>query len=157
MKIISGGQTGIDRMGLEVARELGLATGGTAPKNYWTEDGPDLSLKDFGLVEDVIRGYLPRTIKNICNSDVTVLYGDMKSPGSNQTINFCKKYSKPYITNPDPYRLVSFLKENNPKIINVAGNRASKIKPLTLEWLRSEFKSGLLGYILLINKNHGKF
>ena len=40
-KIISGGQTGIDRMALELARELGLGTGGTAPKGYTTESGPD--------------------------------------------------------------------------------------------------------------------
>jgi len=33
-KVISGGQTGVDRMGLEVAKELGIPTGGTAPPNY---------------------------------------------------------------------------------------------------------------------------
>jgi Circularly permutated YpsA SLOG family len=36
LKIISGGQTGIDLMGLEVARELGLPTGGSAPKSFGT-------------------------------------------------------------------------------------------------------------------------
>jgi hypothetical protein len=49
LKIISGGQTSIDRMGLEVARELGLSTGGTAAKGYLTEKGADPSLAAIGL------------------------------------------------------------------------------------------------------------
>ncbi|SFF23216.1 YpsA SLOG family protein [Spirosoma endophyticum] len=31
-RIISGGQTGIDQLGLEVARSLGIPTGGLAPR-----------------------------------------------------------------------------------------------------------------------------
>lgn len=38
-KIISGGQTGIDRLGLEVGKELGLETGGTTTPGYYTENG----------------------------------------------------------------------------------------------------------------------
>lgn len=38
-KIISGGQTGIDRLGLEVGKELGLETGGTTTPGYYTEIG----------------------------------------------------------------------------------------------------------------------
>lgn len=51
-KIISGGQTGADEGGLEGARLLGIPTGGTAPKGYRTENGPNLTLRDtYGLVE----------------------------------------------------------------------------------------------------------
>lgn len=50
-KIISGGQTGIDRLGLEVGKELGLETGGTTTPGYYTENGRDESLKDFGVSE----------------------------------------------------------------------------------------------------------
>lgn len=50
-KIISGGQTGIDRLGLEVGKELGLETGGTTTPGYYTENGRDESLKDFGVTE----------------------------------------------------------------------------------------------------------
>ena len=38
MKIISGGQTGVDRLALDVAKSLNIATGGTAPKGYLTEN-----------------------------------------------------------------------------------------------------------------------
>jgi len=34
LKIISGGQLGIDRMGLEIAKELGFEAVGTAPKYF---------------------------------------------------------------------------------------------------------------------------
>lgn len=44
-KIISGGQTGIDRLGLEVGKELGLETGGTTTPGYYTENGRDESLQ----------------------------------------------------------------------------------------------------------------
>lgn len=77
-KIISGGQTGIDRLGLEVGKELGLETGGTTTPGYYTENGRDESLKDFGVTEispELQAGrkgrefYLPRTEQNVLNSD----------------------------------------------------------------------------------------
>lgn len=37
MKIISGGQTGIDQMALEQASKIGIMTGGTACKGWLTE------------------------------------------------------------------------------------------------------------------------
>lgn len=79
-KIISGGQTGIDRLGLEVGKELGLETGGTTTPGYYTENGRDESLKDFGVTEispELQAGrkgrefYLPRTEQNVLNSDAT--------------------------------------------------------------------------------------
>ena len=51
IKVISGGQVGADRIGLEEAKKLGFETGGTAPHKYLTSKGSDLSLKDFGLTE----------------------------------------------------------------------------------------------------------
>jgi hypothetical protein len=140
MKVISGGQTGIDRLGLEVAKHLDIETGGRAPKFYWTEDGPDETLKDFGLIEDETRGYLARTIHNVHNSTGTVLFGNMSSAGSVQTINFCKRYQKPYIINPNATELQFFILTNKIEILNVAGNRGSK---LTQEQL-SKYRAVLL-------------
>lgn len=39
-KIISGGQTGVDRAALDVALELGIPGGGRCPKGRKAEDGP---------------------------------------------------------------------------------------------------------------------
>ncbi|KAL6067628.1 Molybdenum carrier, variant 4 [Balamuthia mandrillaris] len=64
VKIISGGQTGADRAGLEAGRLLGIATGGTAPSNFLTERGPDQTLKRlFGLTADGDLSYAARTRK----------------------------------------------------------------------------------------------
>lgn len=49
--IISGGQTGVDRIALEVARELNIPTDGTVPCGYITESGKDSSLKLFNVIE----------------------------------------------------------------------------------------------------------
>ena len=143
MKVISGGQTGIDRTGLEVARDLGIETGGTAPLNYRTEDGHDNSLKDFGLTEDANYSYIPRTIKNVIDSDGTVLFGNMESTGSKQTINFLKQYKKPYICNPTDEQLFEFLKQHKLKVINIAGNRRSRLTAVQLMGYRAELIGGL--------------
>jgi hypothetical protein len=126
-KIISGGQTGIDRMGLEVARDLGYETGGTAPKGFKTEKGNDPSLAEFGLIANNSDNYKVRTEKNVKDSDGTVLFGNMKSPGSEETIMLLKIYRKPYIENPTASELRDWLNENNIEVLNVAGNRGSKI------------------------------
>src|ERR1700677_4108236 len=40
MKLMSGGQTGVDRAVLDIAIERGLACGGWCPKGGWAEDLP---------------------------------------------------------------------------------------------------------------------
>ena len=41
LKIVSGGQTGVDRAALDVAIERGIAYGGWCPKGCWAEDMPN--------------------------------------------------------------------------------------------------------------------
>jgi hypothetical protein len=142
-KVISGGQSGADRIGLEIARELGIETGGTAPKNYKTENGCDLSLKEFGLVEDESSDYNPRTEKNVINSDGTVIFGDIKSPGSKVTISFLKTHNKKYIINPTADELKNFINENNIQILNVAGNRGSKLNLAQVHTIKTTLIEGL--------------
>lgn len=142
--VISGGQTGIDRMGLEVAKELGIATSGTAPLGYLTEDGPDLSLRDeFGLVESYSAKYSPRTAANALEADGTVVFGNVISPGTASTIALLIKYEKPYICNPTLKELVYFLNSKVIKVLNVAGNRGSKISAGKLQEYRNILKEAL--------------
>lgn len=133
-KIISGGQTGADRTGLECARELGLETGGTATKGYRTENGPDLSLKDFGLVEDDSPYYPPRTIKNVKDADATVLFGDPHSSGSRLTIKTCGAVGRPIFINPVDLRPIA----EDFAVVNVAGNRKS-VNPGVVDQVRAAF------------------
>ncbi len=122
-KIISGGQTGADMGGLKAAKELGLETGGTAPRNYMTEDGPNHSLKEYGLSE--FGTYAIRTHRNIRDSDGTVLFGKSYTPGSNITLKFCWYLKKPVIMNPGVLAFFKFITDYNIETLNVAGNRES--------------------------------
>jgi hypothetical protein len=126
VKVISGGQTGVDRVGLEVAKEKGLETGGTAPRGYKTEKGFDVSLKDYGLVEDTSYDYNPRTRANVRDSDGTVIFGNTTSVGSKLTIRLCKDYKRPYLENPSITELRQWLLFNKIAVLNVAGNRLSQ-------------------------------
>lgn len=125
--VISGGQTGIDQLALITAKTFGIKTGGIAPKTYRTEMGSNYVLKEFGLIEDVFFNYSSRTEKNVINSDGTILFGNTSSFGTKQTIKFLIKHNKPYLDNPTPEEMYDFINNNNIKILNVAGNRGSKL------------------------------
>src|SRR5688572_26483749 len=98
-KFISGGQTGMDKIGLEVGRIAGIETGGTAAKYWMTEDGPDETLEGYGLVQCDEPGYPPRTRKNVEDSDMTVIFGT-SSGGSKLTEDICDELKKPCAKNP---------------------------------------------------------
>jgi hypothetical protein len=105
-KIISGGQTGADMGGLIAAKRLRLKTGGCAPSGYKTERGVNKLLKDFYKLNDYGVSYAKRTSLNILDSHGTVIFADdLESPGTKLTINYCKKFNKPYIINPSEREL----------------------------------------------------
>ncbi len=131
LRIISGGQTGADQGGLHVARDLGIPTGGTAPKGWRTERGPAPWLADYGLVEDTHSGYHHRTGVNVERSDGTVVFQDVESPGSRLTIQACQLWERPYIVNPSGPELRAWIEANNIETLNIAGNRDSKAPGIT--------------------------
>lgn len=132
-KVISGGQTGADIAGLIAAKQVGIGTGGTAPKNYRTENGSNYELKtEYGLTEDSSSSYVPRTKKNIVDSDGTLIIAyNLNSAGTKLTHKECVKRGKPHLLiDFNSYNLaitpiMSWIKANNIKVLNVAGNRNS--------------------------------
>lgn len=130
VKIISGGQTGIDQMALRLAKEYGLETGGTAPKGYMTENGQNLELRNiYGLREDENPGYKHRTYQNVIDSDATLLFGNTSSPGSRQTIQMVIEYGDFMLPNPDSTRVLQLIEQEKIKILNIAGNRETALLP----------------------------
>ena len=134
-KLVSGGQTGADAAGLQAAFDLGIPTGGTAPKGWriCLPDGsngsnPELGTK-FGLVEHHSYEYPPRTRLNVLHSNGTVWFGYAESPGGKLTVNTCIKQCKPYILNPTAQQLADWALENKISVLNVAGNRQSEFNP----------------------------
>lgn len=141
-KIISGGQSGVDTIGLEVGRELGLKTGGTTTPGFVRESGYDNYTAEslnslFGLQEissELQQGrtgkefYLPRTEQNVLNSDATVYFTSSdSSAGMIATERFARLHKKPFIVNPTATELRAWLIKNNVQTLNVAGNRGSKL------------------------------
>lgn len=127
-QVVSGGQTGIDTIGLDVAQAIGISTGGWAARGWKTENGPRPELgSKYGLKEAPSPGYNARTKLNVKDSDGTVIFGDVTSIGSYNTIEYCEKYGKPCIINPTPHNFFVWLKTNKIEVLNVAGNRGSKL------------------------------
>lgn len=133
-KIISGGQTGADQGGLEAAEFLGIATGGVAPMNFMTENGPekDKLAHQYHLTEETYasnlsKSYKERTRRNLEYSCATVIFADKPaSPGTKLTIDKCIGLGKTFVLNPDSTELLHWLIRHKVTLLNVAGNRESK-------------------------------
>lgn len=144
MKIISGGQTGVDYGALLAAALHDVETGGMAPKGYKTANGANLTLRDeFGLTEHSSDQYHPRTEENVKNSDGTLVIAlKSDSPGTKLTFDLLVQHSKPFYgvklwrdpnnnfdlavrnVNPfgQPHEVAKWIIENKIQVLNVAGN-----------------------------------
>jgi len=126
-KIISGGQTGVDRAALDVALELGIPCGGWCPGGRRAEDGriPD----HYPLQEASSAEYPLRTQLNVEDSDGTlILCWGSPAGGTALTIKLAKKLKKPYLLidlsqEEAPPRVLDWTKDNHIQILNVAGPR----------------------------------
>lgn len=132
IKIVSGGQTGVDRAALDAALQTGTECGGWCPEGRFSEDGTIPPL--YPLSELKGAGYKERTLQNIIDSDGTVIiYFDSLSGGTEQTLLFCLNLKKPYLlinaTELPPERAIEqvhkFVAGNSIATLNVAGPRAS--------------------------------
>lgn len=140
-KIVSGGQTGVDRAGLEAAIALGLAHGGWCPAGRMSEDGSIPSR--YELTETDSRDYRVRTEMNVVDSDATViLYERTMRGGTLLTQRLCRRHQKPLLTlcldREPPEKLTAWLTELRPETLNVAGPRESSspsIEQRALEFL----------------------
>lgn len=129
-KIISGGQTGVDRAGLDAAIEFGLPVGGVCPKDRKAEDGPIPDL--YSLTELSSSSYAVRTERNVKDSDGTLVLniGNL-SGGTAKTAEYARRHGKPYLIvqldhTSTPDTVLTWLEQNQIKILNIAGPRESK-------------------------------
>src|SRR5205807_9858634 len=94
-KIISGGQTGVDRAALDVALDLGIACGGWCPKGRRAEDGKIPS--KYPLKENDSPEYPPRPAMNVRNSDCTlILTRGERDRRPALTLRLAKQHKKSY-------------------------------------------------------------
>jgi predicted Rossmann-fold nucleotide-binding protein len=131
IKVISGGQTGVDRAALDVALELALPCGGWCPRGRKAEDG--VLPAHYPLAETTTEAYAERTERNVLESDGTLVLvrGGRPSAGTALTIGLAREHSKPCLVidlarDASPKRIKDWIDENQIQILNVAGPRDSQ-------------------------------
>jgi hypothetical protein len=129
-KVISGGQTGVDRAALDAAMAVGLPIGGWCPKGRRAEDG--VLANRYPLEETPRRFHRQRTEWNVRDSDGTlILYWGELHGGTLATIKLAReKYRRPLLIvnlleSTDAQQVVDWIYDNNIKTLNIAGPRAS--------------------------------
>lgn len=129
-KIVSGGQSGVDRAALDVALSLGIPCGGWCPLGRWAENGR--IGERYPLRETPSFDTSQRTEWNIRDADGTLVLacGDV-SGGTALTIALAGAMNKPLLTldldaDPDPDAVREWVKAHGIGVLNVAGPRESK-------------------------------
>ena len=133
MKIISGGQTGVDRAALDVALQHEIECGGWCPAGRLDEFG---RIPEHYPLRELKRGSAnARTRQNVKDSDGTlIIYFCSLHGGTDYTLWRCIKDSKPYVmidaakTSAEQAgsAIEDFVRKKQIGILNVAGPRQSE-------------------------------
>ncbi|MFO1155009.1 MAG: putative molybdenum carrier protein [Rhodospirillales bacterium] len=129
VKIVSGGQTGVDRAALDAAIALGITLGGWVPRNRRAEDGrvPDR----YAVRETASDAYDVRTRFNVRDSDATlILTRGRPTGGTALTVAIARALGRPlHVLDldgaSDLHDVRAWLAHEEIRILNVAGPRES--------------------------------
>jgi Circularly permutated YpsA SLOG family len=133
VKIISGGQTGVDRAALDIALKHRIECGGWCPAGRRDEFGriPD----QYPVQELEVGGFAERTLQNVKDSDGTVvIFSGKLGGGTEQTVRFCVELRRPHelidaskFSADEAAKLIChFVRKNRVDILNIAGPRQSE-------------------------------
>ena len=133
MRIISGGQTGVDRAALDVALQHGVDCSGWCPAARLDEFS---RIPDRYPVKELEQGsFAERTLQNVKDSDATlVIYFEKLRGGTEFTVEWCKQLLRPHklidaakmSVEDAAQSIVDFVREHKINILNVAGPRQSE-------------------------------
>jgi hypothetical protein len=130
-RIISGGQTGVDRAALDIALALGIPCGGWCPRGRRAEDGP--IPEHYPLTETPTAEYPERTERNVSDADGTlILTRGAPDRGTALTERLAQRHRKLlYVVDleqraeDEPRRVRTWLVQQGIAVLNVAGPRES--------------------------------
>lgn len=146
-RIVSGGQTGVDRAALDVALELRIPCGGWVPAGRRAEDGR--LAERYPLRETPTRNYPERTLWNVRDSDATLIVtAGPPTGGTALTVDLAAKLGRPcHVVDLDgtsgPAEVRAWLSESKAATLNVAGPRESTVPGIynrAHSWLLSLFE-----------------
>lgn len=129
-RIVSGGQTGVDRAALDAALALGIPCGGWCPRGRRAEDG--VIPGRYPLLETPSGDYRARTECNVRDSDATLIVAAGRlSGGTAHTLRSARRQGRPWLVvdlegEPDPRAVRDWLREAGVRTLNVAGPRESQ-------------------------------
>jgi hypothetical protein len=129
-KVVSGGQSGVDRAALDTALALHLPCGGWCPRGRRAEDGP-IDLR-YPLVETPDEDYAMRTEWNVRDSDGTLVLTHGRATGGTAfTIAVARRLGHPLLVldlakAPDPAAVQRWVDAEGVAVLNVAGPRESQ-------------------------------
>lgn len=138
--MVSGGQTGVDRAGLDAALALGIPCGGWCPRGRRAEDGR-IDMR-YPLLETPSRDYAERTEWNVRDSDGTlILTRGAPQGGTALTLEIARRLGRPALVLDlaavqDPGAVRDWLAREGIRILNVAGPRESAAPGIHAEALR---------------------
>ena len=130
-RIISGGQTGVDRAALDAALAMEFPCGGWCPRGRLAEDGP--IPERYPLAETETAEYTERTERNVFDSDGTlVLTRGEPTGGTAYTIGCAEAHGRPYLlldydVEADPAIVIEWAQTYEIQVLNVAGPRESTL------------------------------
>jgi len=152
LRVVSGGQTGVDRAALDAALGLGLKIGGWCPQGRRAEDGP--IAPRYSLRETPDRDYPQRTEWNVRDSDATlILCRGEPTGGTARTRDLARRYDRPVLVvhleaGADVGAALAWLREQPVGVLNVAGPRESGAPGIyaeALTWLTGFFEEAAAG------------
>jgi hypothetical protein len=96
LKVISGGQTGVDRGALDAALAFEVECSGWCPAGRLAEDGTIPTR--YPVMELANAGYAERTVRNVADSDGTLVISKGEPVGgTRETVDRCIEMGKPYL------------------------------------------------------------
>ena len=138
--LVSGGQTGADRAGLDFAIAHGLSHAGYCPAGRRAEDGPISG--HYNLTETATADYPERTRKNVRLGDATLIFSTrplvalqriQRGSGSALTVRECERQNRPFLVlshfpnaAADAAELKEFLTAHTPRVLNIAGSSETR-------------------------------
>jgi hypothetical protein len=133
-RVVSGGQTGVDRAALDAALASGVMCGGWCPAGRAAEDG--VISASYPLTETTSSDPAERTERNVRDSDATLILrrrgpSGGASPGTDLTVRTARRVGRPLLirdlsSQVDARAILTWLRINRIGVLNCAGPRETE-------------------------------